>query len=82
MKLGFFPYIIRASGKEADSWFVQCSVLFTILLGHCSCCCLVAKSCPTLCDFTDYSPLGSSVHGISKASILEWVAISFSRGSS
>ena len=30
----------------------------------------------------DYSPLGSSVHGILQARILEWVAISFSRGSS
>ena len=44
--------------------------------------CLVAKSCPTLCDPMDCSPLGSSVHGISQASILEWVAISFSRRSS
>ena len=30
----------------------------------------------------DCSPLGSSVHGISQARILEWVPISFSRGSS
>ena len=30
----------------------------------------------------DYSPLGSSVHGILKVRILEWVAISFSRASS
>ena len=30
----------------------------------------------------DYSPLGSSVHGISQVGILGWVAISFSRGSS
>ena len=30
----------------------------------------------------DYSPLGSSVHGILQARILEWVAIPFSRGSS
>ena len=34
------------------------------------------------CNPVDYSPLGSSVHGISQARILEWVAISFSRGSS
>ena len=37
---------------------------------------------PTLCDPTDCSPPGSSVHGISQERILEWVAISFSRGSS
>ena len=40
------------------------------------------KSCPTLCDPVDCRPSGSSVHGISQARILEWVAISFSRGSS
>ena len=34
-----------------------------------------------LCDPIDYSPLGSSVRGISQAGILEWVAILFSRGS-
>ena len=45
-------------------------------------CCLVTKSCPTLYDPMDYSPSGSSVHGISQARILEWIAISFSRGSS
>ena len=38
----------------------------------------VAQSCPTLCDPVDCSPQGSSVHGIFQASILEWVAISFS----
>ena len=42
----------------------------------------VAQLCPTLCDPMDYSPLGSSVHGILQARILEWVTISFSRGSS
>ena len=41
-----------------------------------------AQSCPTLCDPVDCSPPGSSVHGILQAGILEWVAISFSRGSS
>ena len=39
-------------------------------------------SCVQLCDPTDCSPSGSSVHGILQARILEWVAISFSRGSS
>ena len=42
---------------------------------------LVTKSCPTLCDPLDYSRPGSSVHEILQARILEWVAISFSRGS-
>ena len=41
-----------------------------------------AQSCPTLCDPMDYSPLGSSIHEILQARILECVAISSSRGSS
>ena len=45
-------------------------------------CVLVAQPCPTLCDPTDCSPSGSSVHGILQARTLEWVAIPFSRGSS
>ena len=42
----------------------------------------VTQSCPTLCYPMDGSLPGSSVHGISQATIQEWVAISFSRGSS
>ena len=38
--------------------------------------------CPTLCDPMDCSPLGSSVHRIFQARMLEWVAISSSRGPS
>ena len=43
--------------------------------------CMHAKSLPTLCDPVVYSLPGSSVHGILQARILEWVAISSSRGS-
>ena len=45
-------------------------------------CFLVTKLWLTLCNSVDHSPPGSSVHGISQARIVEWVAISFSRGSS
>ena len=38
--------------------------------------------CQTACNLMDYNPPGSSVHGISQARILEWVAISSCRGSS
>ena len=41
-----------------------------------------AKQCPTFHDPLDYSLPCSSVHGIRQARILEWVAISFSRGPS
>ena len=42
----------------------------------------VAQSCLTLCDPMDCSLSGSSAHGIFQARVLEWIAISFSRGSS
>ena len=37
--------------------------------------CLVAQSCPTLCDPMDCNPPDSSVHGDSLGGILEWVAM-------
>ena len=37
----------------------------------------VAQSCPTVSDPMDYSPLGSSIHGIFQARVLEWGAIAF-----
>ena len=40
----------------------------------------VAQSCLTLCDLMDCSLPGSSIHGIFQARVLEWVAISFSKG--
>ena len=45
-------------------------------------CVLVCSVMLTLCDPMNCRLPGSSIHGISKARILEWVAISFSRGSS
>ena len=46
--------------------------------------CSVAESCPTLCNpwTIDCSPPSPSVHRISQARILEWVAVSTSRGTS
>ena len=40
------------------------------------------QSCPTLCNSMDCSLSSSFIHGFFKARVLEWVAISFSRGSS
>ena len=42
----------------------------------------MAQSCLTLCDPMDSSLQGSTIYGIFQARILEWAAISFSRGSS
>ena len=44
--------------------------------------CSIAQLCLTLCHPMDCSPPGFSVDGISQARILEWVATSYSRGSS
>ena len=44
--------------------------------------CEVVQSCQIICNPMDYSPPGSSLHGILQARILEWVAIPSSRGSS
>ena len=56
---------------------LQCTLYSLWVVGG-----LFTKSYPTLCDPMDCSPPGSSVHGILQAIILEWFAISFSRGSS
>ena len=77
------------SNPECVSWIVQTSHFQPIWVFQkymcvcvCVCVCEVPQSCPTLCNPVDCSPPGSSVHGILQARILEWVAISFSRGSS
>ena len=43
---------------------------------------LVTELCPILCELMGCNPPGSSIHGVFQARILEWVAISFSRGPS
>ena len=63
------------------------SVLFTcsflkFCFPKCCCCAQLLQLCPTLCSPMDYSPPGSSVHGILQARILEWVALPRSWGSS
>ena len=47
----------------------------------CVLCAESLQSCLTLCDPMDWSPPDSSVCGILQARILEWIAISYSRGS-
>ena len=51
-------------------------------VSHACVCAKLLQSCPTLWDSMNYSPSVSSVHGIFQVRILEWVAISYSRGSS
>ena len=65
-------------------------MIYSLVGGHsafsefcfCMCACSVAQLCLTLSYSTVCSPPGPYVHGIFQAGILEWVAISSSRGSS
>ena len=59
--------------------FAKLAVFYLL---YCLCTRSVAQSCRTLCNSVDCSLPGFSVHGILQARILEWVTISFSRGSS
>ena len=61
---------------------VEDKSLFTRVTKQINVCVLGRSVVPDSCDPIDFSPLGSSVHGISQARTLEPVAISFSRGSS
>ena len=56
--------------------------LFLVLVSCFLCVCIHAQLSLTLCNHMDGSLPGSSVRGVSQTRILEWVAISFSRGSS
>ena len=86
----------KAMGRKrtAIGWHIQvgnllwvCTAglwgLYELLIMPDLCVCVwITQLCLTLCDTMNCSPPGSSVHGILQARILEWVAISFSRGSS
>ena len=76
-------YVFRLKRKEnwkkKSVYYVYICVLWSDRKLH-ICCCLVTKLCLNLLHPHGCSPPGSSVHGISQARILEWVAIS-SRGS-
>ena len=59
-------YTLRGVGENESGWMGKESE--------------VAQLCPTLCDPMDCSLPGASVHGIFQAIVLEWITISFSRG--
>ena len=65
-------HVRRGSEVRKHKIFVINGIMFKVKV----------KSCPTLCDPMDCNIAGSSIHGIFQTRLLEWVAISFSRGSS
>ena len=75
----YFPFLCSFRWKDK---FGPCYLILAINESEIEIESEVAHLCPTLCDSVDCSQPGSSVHGILQARILEWVAISLSRGSS
>ena len=74
--LSFVLFQVRQTVKTKEILFLEgenCNFL---------CASAHAQLCPTLCNPMDFNSLGSSVHGVLQARILEWLAISYSRGSS
>ena len=68
--------------KLKESMSVEWEEEFQLISLHsCYCCCSVNKSCPIQLPLDCGLP-GSSIHGILQARILEWITITFSRGSS
>ena len=68
-----FP-LLQSRGGRGTTSFLSSSVLGREGVCMCVCVRVCAKSlqsCPTLCDPMDYSPPGSSVHGVSQARILK-----------
>ena len=80
--------IILLGNSDATVQGTQACRFLPLIMGHLLSgnpivhACLVAQLCLTLCDTMDCGLPDSSVHGISQARIREWVATSFSRGSS
>ena len=77
-----FKTLVSPQGSNLGHWQWECRVLTTDSQGISNSGSflnfflsemLVAQSCPILCHLMDYSPPGSSVHGISQARILEWL---------
>ena len=64
-----------ATHTEPYNYQIYRKTLYT-----CVCMCVCTQLCPTLCDPMDCNLPDSSVHGIFQARLLEWVAISSSRG--
>ena len=70
---------LKPPGTAVFCWQLQKLTIQLLASISNECVCLVAQSCPILCNPMDYSPPGSSVHGIFQSRILEYIAISSSR---
>ena len=78
MYMQFYKTQTNSDWEKIHHWFPRGEGREAMVYRHA---CPVTPSQPTLWGPTDCSPPGFSVHGISQARILGWVAVSFSRGS-
>ena len=76
LTVGFFVWFSSEPSVRVTFGCVSC------LCRLCVHACSVTQLCPTLCDPMDCSLPGPSVHGMAQARMLEWAAVSSSRGSS
>ena len=76
------PGIEPSSAWKVESLPAQCTNTHCYLMLLSEAAAKSLQSCPTLCDPMDCSPPGTVVHGILQARTLEWVAISYAKGSS
>ena len=74
-------WLIHGDVQQRPAQYCKAITLQYVCVCVCVCV-LVTQLCPTLCNSMDCSSPDSSVHRILQARKLEWVAISFSRGSS
>ena len=74
-----YPHIGYKSFLYYLWYLIQCTCCLNSLSTMWKVKALVTQSCPTLCNSTEWSLPGFSVHGILQARVLEWVAITFSR---
>ena len=70
---GWFLRLCTLHPHEACTILPELSIPGIISFFYCACV-LVTQSCLTLCDSMHCSPPGCSVHGVSQARVLEWVA--------
>ena len=68
-------WVLEANQEDPSDWMPLLAIAKYILLDRYT---ISLSLVWLICNPLDYSPPGSSVHGISQARILEWVAISFS----
>ena len=78
-----FPFsspLSSSAESQHQVWIFTSGYIIKFFTRYTYLCAKSLRLCPALCDAMDCSVPGSSVHGILQERILEWVAMSYSRG--